>query len=193
MRFEAALKRALSGINPWIPLFAFTGLFQYLRGAYFDTIYFAVVVTILVVDWKRWFPYQFPKKPQLSLWSAAFTAALIAMLLFAIPRKSEFEVALMIAIFLSTLALVWYKDSGPTINMDAALNRTEWLWITLGILISLWELFAYILSDVADDSYAYPTVSILMSPIMASDWGRAGFALLWLLIGIALLRIRRRR
>lgn len=193
MPIEDALKRALGGLNPWIPLFAFVALFQLMRGAFFDAIYFSAIVAILVVDWKNWFPYQFPKRPQLNRYFAASILAGFGTLIYLLPRRGPIEIALMISMLLVALAMVWYKDSGPNIGLTSQLRRTKWLWLILGVLISLWELFAYILSDVAGSVYAYPTISVLMDPFMKSDLGRATFLAIWLWVGFALLRIPRRR
>lgn len=193
MRIEAVLKKALFGINPWIPLFAFTALFQFIRESYFDGIFFIFVVLVLVVEWKKIFPYQFPNRPKMSFWFIVAICVLIAAVFLLVPRKSVLEITLMFALLLTGLGLIWYKDAGPVPSKGPEMTRAKWLWIVLGILIALWELFAYILSDVANDSYAYPTISILMSPFMASDWGRALFVVLWLALGIGLLRLLRPR
>jgi len=193
MGFLSSFQRMIGGLNPWAPLFAFVALFQYLRGANFDTVYFSLVVVILLLDSKKSFPYEFPKKPSLNLWLVSAAGILVAALLYLLPRRSALEVAVMVALFFVGLGLIWYKDSGPNRRLTPQLVRSKWLWIILGVLVSLWELFAYILSDIADDSSAYPTVSVLMGPFMASEWGRLTFLALWLASGIVLLRIERKR
>lgn len=190
---EASLKRAIGGLNPWLPFFAFVALFQFMRGALFDSIYFLVIVLTLVLDWKNWFPYQLPAKPKLNYRLLFGSFALFGLVLYFLPRRSPIEIALMIALFFVVLSLSWHKDSGPLPKATPQLTRAKWLWLALAIAISLWELFAYILSDVARDVSAFPTISVVMDPFMKSDFGRATFLGAWLLIGLALLRIPRQK
>lgn len=193
MAFVSSFQRLVSGLNPWAPLFAFVALFQFLRGANFDTVYFSLVVVILLLDSKKIFPYEFPNRPKLNLWLVIAVSIFVAALLYLAPRRSALEVAIMVAVFFVGLTLIWHKDAGPKKLLTIQLNRAKWLWILVGVLVSLWELFAYILSDIADDSSAYPTVSVLMGPFMASEWGRLVFLTLWLAAGISLLRIERKK
>ncbi|MFM6971333.1 MAG: hypothetical protein ACKOWH_01935 [Rhodoluna sp.] len=190
---ENWLKRQVAGISPWVPLFSFVAAFQAMRGAYFDAIYFSFIVFVLILNWKGWFPFELPKRPELSLTRLLiFCLGASGALLF-VPRHSSLEVGLMIALLLIAISSVWYRDAGPLPSRSAALTRSKWLWIALAVAISLWELFAYILSDVAQDDFAYPTISVLMDPFMDSPLGRAFFLVLWLSIGIGLIRIRQRK
>lgn len=186
-------KLSLQRLNPWTPLFAFVALFQLLRGANFDAIYFSVIVLILLTDSWKAFPYNFPSKPKIGLFGASVFSSLFGLLLFLVPRKSPFEIALMIGAFLIVLGLVWYKDSGPVPELTRAMNRSKWLWITCGVLINLWELFSYVANDLTGDSEEFPTISVLMSPVMADPVGRVLFLTLWLMAGLTMLRIAVRR
>lgn len=193
MGIEATLKSWLRRINPWMPLFAFVALFQFMRGAIFDAIYFSFIVLVLLINWKNLFPFEFPKKPKPNLTALVVGAIAFGAGIALLPRKSPMEVALMLGALFIAMALVWYKDAGPQTKVAGALSRSKWAWISYGVLVSLWELFAYILSDVANDPYAYPTISILMAPVMADQTGRAIFLVLWLLVGVMLVRIERKK
>lgn len=193
MGLEATLKSWLSGLNPWMPLFAFVALFQFMRGAIFDALYFSFIVLVLLLNWKNLFPFEFPSKPKLKLSWLISGAVIFGILISAVPRKSPIEVALMLGALFTALALIWYKDSGPITKSTKALVRSKWAWISYGVLVSLWELFAYILSDVAGDPNAYPTISIVMAPVMADQTGRTIFLVLWLLVGVMLIRTERKK
>lgn len=189
---EAGLKRAVAGLSPWIPLFAFVAAFQAMRGAIFDAIYFSLVVGLLVVELKGWSPFELPRKPNPGFSVIALACAFLIPALLFLERNNPIEVAILIALLLIGISLVWYRDGGVQPSKTKAMNLSKWLWITLAVLISLWELFAFILSDVASDSYAYPTISILMVPFMASELGKLVFLLIWFAVGIFLLRVRRK-
>ena len=55
------------------------------------------------------------------------------------------------------------------------------------------ELFAYIFATVYKDDTSYPTISVLVNPVLESPYGRAIFLVLWMLIGVGLLQIRKKR
>lgn len=193
MGLEARLKLWLRGLNPWMPMFSFVALFQFIRGAQFDALYFAFIVVVLAIDWKQLFPFEFPGKPKPNLLILTIGSAVFGVAISLAPRKSPIEVALMVSALFVAISLVWYKDSGPLPKLTPALIKSKWVWICFAILVSLWELFAFILSDIAGDPYAYPTISIVISPVMADGLGRAIFLTVWLLIGVVLLRIERKR
>jgi hypothetical protein len=188
MTTQGKIKSLLQDLNPWAPLFAFVAMFQFVRGANFDAIYFSLVVIILLLDSWKGFPFSFPAKPKIGFLSAALFIATFGLLLYLVPRKSPVEVALMIGTFFIAIGLVWYKDSGPIPRATVAMTRSKWLWITIGVLVNLWELFSYVASDIAGDFKAYPTISVLMSPVMADPIGRVLFLVFWLLIGFFLIR-----
>lgn len=171
-------------------MFAFVALFQFLRGANFDAIYFSSIVAILLIDGRKLFPFEFPMKPKVKSVMVAAGATALAITLTFLPRRSEFAIALMIAIFLIALALVWYRDAGPETKKTPALIRSKWLWFAIVVAACLWELTSYIRSDMVGDSTAYPTVSILMGPLMNDPIGRGLFVSVWLLIGFWLFRGR---
>jgi hypothetical protein len=190
MGFERSFQKSLVGLNPWAPMFAFVALFQFLRGANFDAIYFSFIVAILLIDGRKLFPFEFPGKPKANSLFLAAGAIGLAITLTALPRRSEIAISLMVVIFLIAMALVWYKDAGPESRRTPELIRSKWLWFAVVIAACLWELTSYIRSDMVGDPLAYPTVSILMGPIMNDPIGRGVFVAVWLLIGFWLFRVR---
>lgn len=183
----------IKGLNPWMPLFAFVALFQFIRDAQLDALYFSFIVLVLALNWKNAFPFEFPRKPKPNLLGLVIGSAVLGFLIAIAPRKSAIEIALMIGSLFIALALIWYKDSGKLPSSSLALDRSKWAWISFGVLVSLWELSAYILSDVAGNVNAYPTISVLMAPVMADPVGRSVFLIIWLLIGVMLVRVERKR
>lgn len=188
MGIQEDLKGLVSGLNPWAPLFAFVGMFQLLRGATFDAIYFFGIVIVLLIDGWRIFPYELPNRPRIPLLSAVAFSALFGSFLLLTPKGSAIEVALMVGALLILVGLVWYKDSGPMPKASAALNRSKWLWIACGISVNLWELFSYLAGDLSGDNNLYPTISIIMTPIMSDPLGRCLSIAVWLMVGLLLIR-----
>jgi hypothetical protein len=61
-------------------------------------------------------------------------------------------------------------------------------WTTVFVSFALWELTALLLQpSLTTDSYAHPTISVLMDSVLATSFGRSLFLLVWLAVGWALL------
>jgi len=62
-------------------------------------------------------------------------------------------------------------------------------WAVVFVALALWELAALLLQpSLTTDSWAHPTISVLLDPILATHLGRAVVLSLWLLSGWWLLR-----
>jgi hypothetical protein len=62
-------------------------------------------------------------------------------------------------------------------------------WAVVFVTLALWELAALLLQpSLTTDSWAHPTISVLLDPILATHLGRAVVLSLWLLSGWWLLR-----
>lgn len=188
MGIQENLKGLVSDLNPWAPLFAFVGMFQLLRGATFDAIYFFGIVLILIIDGWKIFPYELPTRPRIPLLLAVAFSASFGALLLLTPQGSAIEVALMIGVLFVLLGVVWYKDSGPMPKASLALLRSKWLWIGCGISINLWELFSYLAGDLTGDNNLFPTISIIMTPVVSDPLGRFLAIAVWLMVGLLLIR-----
>lgn len=193
MGIERDFKSLVRGLNPWAPLLAFVGMFQLVRESYVDAIFFFGVVAILIIDSRKLFPYEFPSRPKISLLSSAIFGVSFGVLVTLSPRGSALEVALMIGVFFVVLGMVWYKDSGPLPKATSSVTRSKWLWIVCGVLINLWELFSFVAGDLAGDNSQFPTISILMTPVIENPLGRVLALALWLMVGLVLIRSSTRR
>ncbi len=182
------LRNILSGINPWLPVFAFVTLFHVIRESYVDALIFGLGCLILVLDWKRAFSWRMPKRVSVSngILAAVLTASFL--ILFFSNRGGWQDVLLLLAIGVIALYLVYYRDRGPKPSGSGTMVRTKWIWMTLAIFMAVSELFVYIWAVVFRDSSTYPTISIIVNPILDSPYGRSIFLVLWMLIGVGLLR-----
>jgi hypothetical protein len=55
------------------------------------------------------------------------------------------------------------------------------------------ELIAFIGEYFTEDDTAFPTISVILDPVLETQLGRAAFVALWLMAGIYLLGVRRKR
>lgn len=190
---ESKFKRWVHGLNPWLPYLLTTFLFQVIRGAVGDSIIFGLACLLLILDWKRLIPWELPERPNYKKRWVAVGLVAAAVILFVAPRASIFDIVLLLAIAPNALTLVYYRDHGPLPADTPALKRSVRIWILIIVAMALFELFAYIWANVFKDDRNFPTVSVLMEPILANSLGRTIFLMLWMLAGAFILGMWRRR
>jgi hypothetical protein len=187
------LKVLLRGINPWLPVLVFVTAFHINRGSTGDAIIFGLGSLILIADWKKWIPWHMPERPKVSGWVIGLVIAVSCSVLFFTERNGWQAIVLLLALVPIALVMVYYRDHGPKPGATKQMTRTKWVWMTLALFMAVSELFAYIFATVYKDDATYPTISILVNPTLESPWGRAMFLTLWMLIGVGLLQIRKKR
>lgn len=187
------LKVLLRGINPWLPVLVFVTAFHINRGSTGDAIIFGLGSFILIADWKKWIPWHMPERPNVSGWVIGLVIAVSCSVLFFTERNGWQAIVLLLTLVPISLVMVYYRDHGPKPGATKQMTRTKWVWMTLALFMAVSELFAYIFATVYKDDATYPTISILVNPTLESPWGRAIFLTLWMLIGVGLLQIRKKR
>lgn len=188
------MKRLLSGINPWLPVLAFTTFFHITRGSLGDAIIFGTGCLLLIADWKKWIPWHMPERPKVSGWVIGLAIAISFSVLLFTERTGWQARVLLLTLVPIALVMVYYRDHGPKPGATKEMARTKWVWMTLSLVMAVSELFAYIFATVyKKDDTTYPTISVLVNPTLESPWGRAIFLTLWMLIGVGLLQVRKKR
>ncbi|BDS50671.1 hypothetical protein [Rhodoluna lacicola] len=186
------MKRLLSGINPWLPVLAFTTFFHVTRGSVGDSIIFGLGSLLLIADWKKLIPWHMPERPKVSGWVIGVVIAISCSVLLFTERDGWQDRVLLLTLAPIALVMVYYRDHGPKPGATKQMARTKWIWMTLALVMAVSELFAYIFATVYKDDTTYPTISILVNPVLESPWGRSTFLTLWMLIGVGLLQIRKK-
>jgi len=193
MYWVAKFKEQLRGINPWLPVFVFLVAFHLNRGSIGDAIIFGLGSLILIADWKRWIPWHMPERPKVSGWVIALVLGVSFVILLTTERNGWQDVVLLITLAPIALVMVYYRDHGPKPSSTRVMARTKWIWMTLALSMAVAELFAYIFAAVYKDDRSFPTVSVLVNPVLESPIGRSVFLVLWMLIGVGLLQVRKGR
>lgn len=187
------MKRLLAGMNPWLPPMIYVVIFHVMRGSYGDALIFAAGSLILIADWKKWIKWSMPERPKFKRWTVLLAIALASSVLFFSERGGWQDIVLLLALAPIALSLVYYRDHGPKPSTTRVMNRTRWLWLTLAVTMCVSELFAYIWANAFKDDETYPTISVIVNPVLESPYGRGVFLALWMLIGIGLLQVWRKR
>lgn len=183
----------MQGINPWLPVFAFVTAFHLNRGSNIDALIFGLGALLLIADWKKLIPWHMPENPKISTRAVAFVIAVSCSILFFSERNGWQVQMLLLTLAPIAIVMVYYRDHGPKPGATIQTTRSKWVWMTLALVMAVSELFAYIFATVFKDDFSYPTISILVKPVLESPYGRGVFLTLWMLIGIGLLQIRKKR
>ena len=187
------MKRLLAGINPWLPPMVYVALFHFMRGSYGDAIIFTIGSLLLIADWKKWFRWSMPERPQAGRVPVLFVIVGASSVLFFSERGGWQDVVLLLALAPIALTMVYYRDHGPKPSSTKVMNRTRWAWLTLAVFMCVSELFAYIWANAFKDDSRYPTISIIVNPVLDSPYGRGIFLAIWMLIGVGLLQLWRKK
>jgi hypothetical protein len=86
----------------------------------------------------------------------------------------------------AAIAIAWRTPSrGVSTTVG---GRSASAWAVVFVALALWELAALLLQpSLTADSYAHPTISVLMDSVLASSIGRSAFLAVWLGVGRVLL------
>ena len=168
-------------------------IFHLMRGSFGDAAIFAIGSLVLIADWKRWVKWSMPERPRFKLWVVWIAIALSSSVLFFSERGGWQDIVLLLTLAPVALSLVYYRDHGPKPSATPVMTRTRWLWLTLAVVMCVSELFAYIWANAFKDDNTYPTISVIVNPVLDSPYGRGVFLVLWMLIGVGLLQLWRKK
>jgi hypothetical protein len=66
-------------------------------------------------------------------------------------------------------------------------------WGLWAFVFAVIELIAFIGGFLTNDDSSFPTISIILDPVLETQLGRAVFVALWLMAGVYLLGVRKKR
>lgn len=194
----------------WIGVLALTSSVQFGRGAPIDGAVFAVFAALLAAERVGLLPNVRPARgPRGPRGPALVLLALgCAVVLIVAPFDGGVSRTVLVLIGLGSVAYFWPQErpprsprqpasaaarTPPPASERAIRRRTAVLWAMLVVLVCLWELAAFFLGHGgAAAEQAHPTISSLVEPFVASPWGRLVFVPVWVMGGLALLRVAQR-
>lgn len=202
MTRTAAPSRALTGhasasVTLWLLTLAVMSAFQFWRGAPIDGAVFAAVALGLVIEravrMRRVTASALapasvsaPRAPRLAIIVGAAIAAGLAIALG--PRTGPMSILVVVALGVAAVALVWRREPEPSTRTAEARRRSRRAWATIAIALCLWEASAYVLSVTVPRGWiGFPTVSLLLEPVVDNGWTRAVLIAAWLSAGVWLV------
>jgi hypothetical protein len=185
-------KEGHHSVSLWVVAFALTAGLQIFRGSVSDTIIFTLgtfLITFAGFVPKNW---DLPTVKQISNLQLSIAFVLVGMLLVLFPLHSVFTTALVIVVLPAAILLAWGTHRGPKKPASKRVKRARLLWVSWAVLTCIWEFTANILGQLHNTHTAYPTISILIVPLLDTILGQAGFVAVWVLVGLSLIRIGRK-
>ena len=179
------MKKLLAGMTPWIPMFAFICMFHIVRGVPSDALLFGIFTLIEIASWKGWLP-TFSRTPKLNPWLVRAILITAGAVMYFSPRNGVLDVFLLLALAPIAFGAVNFKHAA--IESPKLVIRTRWVWLTLTLAMAIVELIAYIVANILKDDKNWPTVSVLVGPVLDSPVGRAIFMVVWVGAGWGIVR-----
>lgn len=177
----------------WVSVLGLMASFQLWRGAWVDGTLFAMLVGVLVIDRiTRGQIRIFSTPPAMHRRWIFAGAALAAVILSVAPRHSDLDLVVVSAVGVGVLVLAWTPAPDTPEHPRRAYTRAAVWWSVLAVGLCLWEAIAFVLSQYVSEP-DFPTVSVLLDPLLEWEIGRSAFTLLWLSGGLWLLRVWRKR
>ncbi len=192
MHWGFKIKQRLS-FNPWVVVFVGTAIFHVLRGSLEDILIFGGAAVFMLSQVFGFTAFGFKSQPKLGIVTIASFVIFAAAVLYLAPRHSLINLMLLLAIIPIGAVLILYVDDRIQPAPTQQVVRARWLWGTWAVVFALIELIAYVGSKLTQDLGQFPTISVLLDPVLETALGRAAFVALWLGFGVYLFGVRRRR
>ncbi len=171
----------------WIITFFIGTIFQFWRGSQIDTLVFAVITSLLLVA-----SQEILELPNLRATNLATSLGIlfVCTLVFTfVGIHSVLSAIFYLALISVVLMNMWRSDSISEVESTPALRRSSMIWFTIGVVTCLAELGNYFAADATHNDKVYPTITVLIDPLVAHNGGKIIFVLLWAIIGVGLFRV----
>lgn len=169
--------------------------FQTWRGAFVDGALFFLISGMLLVDRLTGGRIQLIKTPMDSpRWVVGAITGALGIVLVVAPRHGWVDFVTMVLIGVTVLVMAWTPRPKRPFRGARAIKKSALVWSLWGIALCAWEATAFILSvTVPGGNDHFPTISVLLDPVVESIPGRILFVGLWLAGGVSLIGFFRRR
>lgn len=184
---DEVMDTKLRGPVLWLVVFIGGAAFQFWRGSSIDTLVYASVALLVIVAVQERF-----RTPEFSTtrFTTAVSTLLVSTLVFIFfPIHSWPTAAFYLLLVPILLRIVFQKELIEPQNSTLALRRSGKVWFAIGFLTCISELGNYFASDITHDDKAFPTLTVLVDPIVADSLGKLIFVTVWAAIGVGLFRV----
>jgi hypothetical protein len=176
-------------VSLWVAAFFLTALLQVFRGAIGDTTIFITATVILLLSGTALRNWDFPAGQFTKSKPLLYTTVALMIALTAIPRHTALMMAVFFALLVPLVLLAWGDHTEYKTKATPRIRRARLMWIIWAVSMCLWEFSANILGQLEGGKYIYPTISVLVDPLLDGPIGKTGFVVAWLLIGYGLIKV----
>lgn len=184
---DEVMDAKLRGPVLWLVVFLGGAAFQFWRGSSIDTLVYASVASLVIVAVQERF--RTPEFSATRFMTAASTLIVSAVVFILFPIHSWTTAVFYLLLVPVLLRIIWQKESKPSQGSTSALRRSSKIWFAIGSLTCIYELGNYFASDITHDDKAFPTLTVLVDPIVADSLGKLIFVTVWAAIGVGLFRV----
>lgn len=175
--------------NLWFWLFLTTTLFQIFRGSVVDTIIFGLGTIMVFLSAANLLNHIHLAKPHAHKYAIYTAVFVIVLALSLVPRHGEVHTIVVLSVLPLALRFAWYSDRGPKDKADPKIKRAQVTWAASSVGLLLWEFAANIFGQFDHSLQSFPTISVLVDPLLDNLAGQAAFVSLWLVVGIGFLKL----
>ncbi|MEN2738467.1 hypothetical protein ABCS02_11800 [Microbacterium sp. X-17] len=171
----------------WLFILTTIGVVQLLRYQWGDAIIFGTAALVLGVDLAL--PHGRRRARRLRLPLLLATAAIAAIPLVLLPRHSVALAIPMIAVGALAILAAWPGGTRTRRPWSRPLRALAISWVAIWIAGCLWEIAEVTLGGIAPGGRsAYPALSDILNPVLDDVIGKAVFVVVWLAVGVFLVR-----
>jgi len=170
----------------WVAVFVIGALFQWWRGSKGDFLIFGLIALLLTLALLHKIEIPHLAEPRFII--AAWWLALSTSIFMITPIHSLASTGISLFLLPLLLSIIWRKDGTGYPPMARQGRFTTRIWISIALLLSLSELGNYFGSLHGGGDSKFPTLTVLVDPIVGFTPGRIGFVFLWSLVGVELLK-----
>ncbi len=185
-------KEGHHSVSLWVVAFALTAGLQIFRGSLGDTVIFTLGTAIIVAAGFVPESWDLRTTRKISNLQLSLVFVFVGILLVLFPKHSLETKVLLLLVLPAAILLAWGTHRGPKKPPTQRVKRARLLWVSWAVLTCIWEFSANILGQLHNTHTGFPTISILIVPLLDSILGQAGFVAVWVLVGLSLIRIGRR-
>lgn len=175
-------------LSLWVVAFGMCAALQIFRGSAGDEAIFIGGTLLLILSTTVLERTEFPSDRVLAGRRLDWSSLVLLVALGFNPRHSPFNFALFILLLPIVITLAWGERSQPRLPLTKRDRATRFAWSTWAILMCIWEFGANIFGQLSGTPRAFPTISVLVDPLLDSEIGQAGFVTVWLALGYYLLK-----
>lgn len=178
--------------NPWVVIFIGTAIFHIWRGSIEDILIFGGAAALILSQVFGFTKFGFKEQPKVGTWLIAVVVLGSALVLYFSPRHSLLNLITLLVFIPIGIALLMYRDAERQFSPRPQVLSSRLIWGVWAVCFALIELVAYVGSKLTGDLGDFPTISVLLDPVLEGNLGRATFVAIWLMAGVYLFGVRRK-